>query len=245
MASTSFRRRMVKAMNANSINSIADLLVGIEKDETFFKQFCSDLVVDSSEFFRDPSFWRKMKDEVFPRYTAALSVRVLMVGCSSGEELYSLAIALKESNLLDKAKITATELNDASFSKVKAGRYSLKSLEIGISNYERFEGKLKLENYFKTSDGFAYFDKALISAVNFKPYFLGASELGSSFDIVICRNNLLYAGAVLQDKVVTQLTKSMFKGGFLAIGIKEDISTCAGFSELSTVSSDEKIYIKK
>lgn len=245
MASTSFRRRMVKAMNINNVNSVANLIEGITKDETFFKQFCSDLIVDTTEFFRDPSFWRKMKEDVFSRYTSALNIRILLVGCGSGEELFSLAIALKEMNLLDKAKITATEVNELSFSKAKAGRFSLKSLEIGESNYERFEGKYKLENYYKASDGFAYFDKALISNVNFKSYFLGKGEIGASFDIIFCRNVLMYTGNSLQDEVVNQVTKSLFKGGFLTVGIKEDISSCSSFSDYITVSNEERIYSKK
>ncbi|MCX6180804.1 MAG: protein-glutamate O-methyltransferase CheR [Bacteroidetes bacterium] len=245
MASTSYRRRLLKAMNANAVDTVAALVGKLESNEAFFKRFCCDMIVDSTELFRDPSFWRKIKEEVFPRYVSQASIRIWLVGCASGEELISLCIALKEMGLLNKSKILTTEINDSGFNKVKNAIYPIKNMEISLSNYERFEGKGKLNDYYKEENGTAVFDKSLLSTVTFKPNHFGKEEVGSSFDIVFCRNNFIYTNSALQDSALNIIQKSLFKGGFLAIGIKEDISNSMDYSNFQVVSQEEKIFIKK
>jgi len=245
MASTSFRRRIVKAMNTSSINSVGALIEKLEASEVFFQSFCKDLIVDNTEFFRDPSFWRKMKEEVLPRYVSQASVRIWLPGCASGEELFSLCIMLKEQGLLDKSRIIASEISDKIFDRIRLGQYPIKNMEIALSNYERFEGKFKLENYYKEVGGSAIFDSSLLKVVTFKKNFLGREDIGSSFDLIVCRNNLLYYGNALQDSALSMMVKNLFKGGFLAVGIKEDISISPDYLTLIVVSQEEKIYAKK
>ncbi|MFM7022194.1 MAG: CheR family methyltransferase [Flavobacteriales bacterium] len=245
MASTSYRRRLLKAMNLNGVATVNTLVQKLEESDTFFRKFCSDLTVESTEFFRDPSFWRKLKEEVFPRYASTHSLRIWLAGCASGEELYSLCIALKEQGLLGKAKIIATEITELSFSRVRAGQYPLKNMEIALSNYGRFEGKAKLTDYYKEENGNAVFDQSLLNGVVFKALHFGKEDIASSFDIVLTRNNFIYVNSALQDAALSIIQKSLFKGGFLAIGIKEDISNSFDYHHFTAISQEERIFVKK
>ena len=244
-ATTSYKRRVEKAGNSLHISTFDVLLDKIKTDVHFFERFCSNMVVDTTEFFRDPSFWRKIREEVLSKFKSNNTVRIWMAGCSTGEELLTLAIILKEEGLYDKCKILATEINDIALMKVKNATYDSKSLETAESNYERYEGKKKLADYYTEINGEISFKQELLSNVNFQAKHLDDQTSSSKFDLILCRNILIYFNQALQDRVLQNFSNSLFPNGFLALGVKESIERSKSNNDFIIVSTEENILKKK
>ena len=244
-ATTSFKRRVEKAGNSLHIPTFEVLLEKIKTDTNFYERFVSNLVVDTTEFFRDPSFWRKLREEVIVKFRANNTIRIWVAGCSSGEELLSLAILLKEEGLYDKSKILATEINEFALMKIKSAVYDAKSLETAESNYERYEGKRKFSDYYTEINGEITLKSDLLTNVNFQAKHLDDSNIPGKYDLILCRNVLIYFNPALQDRVLGNFSNSLFPSGYLAIGVKESISNSRKGNEFLVVSQEENIYKKK
>jgi chemotaxis protein methyltransferase CheR len=244
-ATTSYKRRVEKAGNALHMPSMDVLIEKIRQDKHVYDSFISNLIVDTTEFFRDPSFWRMLRNDVVSKFKINNTIRIWVAGCATGEELFSLAILLKEEGLLDKTKIFATEISELSLMKLKTAKFDTKSLEIAESNYERFEGKKKFTDYCTEVAGEFTMKPDLLANVNFQSRFLDDENIPGKYDLILCRNVLLYFNASLQDKVLKNFSNSMFPSGFLAIGVKESITNSRSFSDFVEISHEEKIYKKK
>ena len=244
-ATTSYKRRVEKAGNKLHIPTFEVLLEKIKTDSNFFERFCSNMIVDTTEFFRDPSFWRKLREEVLSKFKSNNTIRIWVAGCSSGEELLSLAIILKEEGLYDKTKILATEINEFALMKVKNATYDAKSLETADSNYERYEGKKKLMDYYTEINGEITFNQNLLANVNFQAKHLDDSTLSGKYDLILCRNILIYFNPALQDRVLQNFSNSLFPNGYVAIGVKESIERSKNNNDFILVSEEENIYKKK
>ncbi len=243
-ATTSFKRRIERAISVFNCKNVDELITKIKADKNFFDSFLKEITVNTTEMFRDPSFWRKLREDVLPIIGSHQNIRIWHAACSSGEEVYSMAILLKEMDLLGRAQITATDINQDVIAAAKKGAYPLRNMELNQSNYERFEGKGKLSDYFSETEGMAYMDTSLIANVTFKPHDLVLGPGFSKFDLILCRNVLIYFNMVLQDHVVELFSNSLFKNSFLAIGSKETIAWCKSIDKFSTFSIEEKIYQK-
>jgi chemotaxis protein methyltransferase CheR len=245
-AMSSFKRRVEHVLSCLKVNTVEDLMIKIQSDTTIIDQVVKEITVNTTEMFRDPSFWRKMRDEVIPHFSSSQSIRIWHAACSSGEEVYSMCILLKEMGLLDKAKIFASDLNSQVLNVAKTGVYPARSLDTTKSNFERFGGKTKLEDYYKLSydNSSIKYDEQLIKNVSFKQHNLAMENDFSKFDIVLCRNVMIYFNFDLQDRVMQSLSNSLFKGGYLAVGSKETIAWCSAAKDFHPLSIEEKIYKK-
>lgn len=244
-ATTSYKRRVEKAGNLMHMPSMDVLIEKVRQDKNVYESLVSNLIVETTEFFRDPSFWRMLRSDIISKFKINNTIRIWVAGVSTGEELFSLIILLKEEGLLDKTKILATEISDLALMKLKTIKFDSKSLEIAESNYERFEGKKKFTDYCIESAGEFSMKPELLANVNFQTRFLDDENIPGKYDLILCRNILLYYNASLQDKVVKNFSTSMFPNGFLAIGVKECITNTRSYSEFVEVSNEEKIYKKK
>lgn len=243
-ATTSFKRRIERALSVFHCNNVEELIVKIKADKNFFDTFLKEITVNTTEMFRDPSFWRKLRESVLPIIGNHQNIRIWHAACSSGEEVYSMAILLKEMGLLDRVQIIASDINQDVLAVAKKGIYPLRNMEVNKSNYERFEGKGKLSDYFVEKDGNAFMDPSLITNVSFRTHDLVLGSPFSKFDLILCRNVLIYFNMPLQDTVVQLFNNSLFKNSFLAIGSKETIAWCKCIDKFSTFSIEEKIYQK-
>ncbi len=245
-AMSSFKRRIEHVLLFLKLSTVEELIYKIQSDSKLVDQVVKEITVNTTEMFRDPSFWRKMRDEVIPHFKDAQSIRIWHAACSSGEEVYSMCILLKEMGLLDKAKIFASDLNSEVLNVAKTGVYPARSLETTKSNFERFGGKTKLESYYKLSydNSSVKYDEQLIQNVSFKQHNLAMENDFSKFDIVLCRNVMIYFNFDLQDRVMQSLSNSLFKGGYLAVGSKETIAWCSAAKDFQPLSIEEKIYKK-
>jgi chemotaxis protein methyltransferase CheR len=244
-AFSSFRRRIERFIEINKIRDLNMFLETITNDSSFSQRLVNEITVNVTEMFRDPSFWVVLRDSVLPKLASSGSgIRIWHAACATGEEVYSMAILLKEEGLSRHARITATDLNNEVIRTAEKGVYLLKNQTINYRNYEQFGGKGKLDDYYTVQHNKVQFDRRLVENVQFGYHDLVHGEPISSFDLILCRNVLIYFNFELQEKVVQTFAKSMTTGSFLAIGSKESISWSRSARLFEPESHEEKIYKK-
>jgi chemotaxis protein methyltransferase CheR len=243
-AMSSFKRRMLRMLELKSM-SVDMLLKKLNDQPEFIEEFLDELTVNVTEMFRDPSFWRVMRDEIIPGILLNhKEFKIWHAGCSSGEEVFSMAIVLKEMGILDHVTTIATDLDVNILEKAKSGSYHLKNMELNEKNYIRFEGKKSLKEYYKEENGKAIFDKDLVKNVSFRRHDLVMGEVFNKFDLILCRNVMIYFNQALQNDVLKKFHESLFKYGYLAIGSKESLIWCDIATKFIVVNNEEKVYKK-
>lgn len=246
-AISSFKRRVLRILELGRYPSIEHLIKRIREDESkeYKEEFLGEITVNVTEMFRDPSFWRFMRDHVVPNVLVNHnSISIWHAGCSSGEEVFSMAIMLKEMGIFDKAKIIATDLDKAILDKAKKGEYLAKNMELNEKNYIRYQGTKSLTEYYKPVNGKVVMDKSLVENVSFREHDLVTGGIFNKFDLVLCRNVMIYFNQTLQNNALKKLHESLFKYGYLVIGSKESLIWCDIANKFIVVNNEEKIYKK-
>ena len=244
-AMSSFKRRISRILELYKFNSIEPLIKKISESEEFFHDFLSEITVNVTEMFRDPSFWRVLRDKIIPNILLNhQKISIWHAGCSSGEEVYSMAILLKEMGILENSKIVATDIDALIVEKAKKGIYSMKNMDLNEKNYLRVQGVEGFDKYYQEKNGFAHMDKSLMDSVSFRVQDLVNGAVFSKFDLVLCRNVMIYFNQTLQNDVLKKLHESTFKYGYLAIGSKESLIWCEIANKFIVVNNEEKIYKK-
>lgn len=244
-AMSSFRRRIKRIIELYKFKSVSALIEKLERTPSFFDEFVSEITVNVTEMFRDPTFWVALRDHILPNVMLNHDkINIWHAGCSSGEEVYSLTILLSEMGLLDKARITATDIDTAIIGRAKSGQVNAKNMELNSQNYMRAEGKSSIWDYFTVKDNLATIDPKLLREVRFRKHDLVLGEVFSKFDLVLCRNVMIYFNQTLQNTVLYKLHESLFKYGYLAIGSKESLIWCDIANKFIVVNNEEKIYKK-
>lgn len=246
-AISSFKRRVLRILELGRYPSIEHLIKRIREDESkeYKEEFLGEITVNVTEMFRDPSFWRFMRDHVVPNVLVNHnSISIWHAGCSSGEEVFSMAIMLKEMGIFDKAKIIATDLDKAILDKAKKGEYLAKNMELNEKNYIRYQGTKSITDYYKPVNGKVVMDKSLVENVSFREHDLVTGGIFNKFDLVLCRNVMIYFNQTLQNDALKKLHESLFKYGYLVIGSKESLIWCDIANKFIVVNNEEKIYKK-
>ncbi|MGF1635463.1 MAG: CheR family methyltransferase [Cyclobacteriaceae bacterium] len=244
-AISSFKRRVSRILELYKFQSLDTLIARISDDKVFFDDFLSEVTVNVTEMFRDPPFWRELRDKVLPNILLNHNkISIWHAGCSSGEEVYSMAIMLKEMGILDNCKIIATDIDHVILEKAKEGVYPAKNMELNEKNYVRFQGNTQLSDYFEVKNGKAYMDKSLVKDVSYRKHDLVNGIVFNKFDLVLCRNVMIYFNQTLQNEVLKKLHESIFKYGYLAIGSKESLIWCEIANRFIVVNNEEKVYKK-
>lgn len=243
-AFSSFKRRIMRFLEINKIRDLNRFIERIIADKSYSDSLIKEITVNVTEMFRDPSFWIALRDSILPKISSSSDIKIWHAACSTGEEVYSMAILLKESDLLQRSKIVATDLNSSVLKVAQEGAYSLRSQEINCKNYDQFAGNGKLTDYYTIIGNTAQFDKRLIDNVDFRCHNLAQDGPIPFFDLILCRNVLIYFNFDLQEKVIQTFSKSMSTGSFIGIGSKESIRWCNTCGSFEVVSYEEKIYRK-
>lgn len=242
-AMSSFKRRISRILEMHNM-TIEGLLRKLN-EPPFLDDFLNEITVNVTEMFRDPSFWRVLRDDIIPGILLNhQKIRIWHAGCSSGEEVFSMAIMLKEMNLLDSASLIATDLDTNILERAKSGEYNLKNMELNEKNYIRYQGTSSLKDYYVEKNGKAIMDKSLVENVSFRKHDLVNGEVFNKFDLVLCRNVMIYFNQTLQNEVLKKFHESLFKYGYLAIGSKESLIWCDIANKFIIVNNEEKIYKK-
>jgi chemotaxis protein methyltransferase CheR len=207
--------------------------------------FLEEVTVNTTELFRDPGFWRLLRDEIIPAIQLNnKNFRVMHAGCSSGEEVVSMAILLKEMGIHENVTLFATDIDTVILEKAKAAAYPLKSMELNEKNYIRYEGLAKLKDYYQEENGKAIFNRELFKNVTFRKYDLVTGDVFNKFDLILCRNVMIYFNQTLQNEVLKKFHTSLFKYGYLCIGNKESVIWCDYANRFIVVNHEEKVYKK-
>ncbi len=244
-AMSSFKRRILRVLELGKFSSVEQLIRKLKEEDGYINEFLEEITVNVTEMFRDPSFWRVVRDHIVPNILLNHStISIWHAGCSSGEEVFSMAILLKEMGILHKAKIIASDLDRTILDKAKKGEYALKNMDINQKNYIRFQGIANLSDYYTVSNGKVIMDKSLIEQVSFREHDLVRGMVFNKFDIVLCRNVMIYFNQTLQNEVLKKLHESLFKYGYLTIGSKESLIWCDIANKFIVVNNEEKIYKK-
>jgi chemotaxis protein methyltransferase CheR len=243
-AMSSFKRRIIRILELKNL-SIENLLKKLNDSPVFINEFLDELTVNVTEMFRDPGFWRVIRDEIIPGILLNhKNFKIWHAGCSSGEEVLSMAILLKEMGIHQDVSLYATDLDVNILEKAKSASYPIKNMELNEKNYIRLEGKGSLKDYYKEENGRAVFDKSLLANTTFRKHDLVLGEIFNKFDLILCRNVMIYFNQTLQNEVLKKFHESLFKYGYLAIGSKESLIWCDVANRFLVVNNEEKVYKK-
>lgn len=219
----SLQRRFHFVIKRFALESFDQLTDRILREPGFFQDVLGHLTVTTSELFRDPSFYAALNREVLPRLATYPSIKIWHAGCSSGEEVYSLAILLREANLLQNAVIYATDINPMALDKARAGVYSIAALQKATENYRSVVPNGDFSRYYVANYGMAAMDRRLRESIVFAEHNLVTDNVFSEMQLILCRNVLIYFDAALQERALKLFDESLCYRGFLAVGIKESL----------------------
>lgn len=243
-AGASQKRRVIKALAQLGYPTIPALQAAAEQDPTVFMQLLQYLTIPVSEMFRDPSFFLALRQQVVPVLRTYPSLKIWIAGCSTGEEVYSLAILLKEEGLLDRSLIYATDINPKSLAKARQGIFSLASIQGHTANYQAAGGQQAFSDYYTAAYDAAVFDKSLRDNVTFADHSLATDSVFSETQLVLCRNVLIYFTKKLQDRALGLFHESLSHRGFMGLGSKESIDFSAHAGHFESLDRPERIFRK-
>ena len=244
-ARDSMVRRVAAAAAKVGARSLGELQHRLLHEPATFAAVLDVLTVRVTEMFRDPSFWRIMREEIIPAIMLNhKQFKIWHAGCSSGEEVLSMCIMLKEMGVLHDVSIIATDLDLSILDRAKTATYPAKNMELNEKNYIRFQGTASFRDYYREENGQAVFNKDLLMNVSFRRHDLVLGEVFNKFDLILCRNVMIYFNQSLQNEVLKKFHESLFKYGYLAIGSKESLIWCDYANRFIVVNNEEKIYKK-
>ena len=241
----SLQRRFQRYIDLNKISDFKQLLQDLMNDSSMLNNLIEEVTVNVTEMFRDPSFFAAIRTELVPQLNKLPLIKIWHAGCSTGEEVYSMAILLKEHNLLDKSIIYATDINQSVLDVAKSGKYSIESFKENELNYRESEGTKKLSDYYTVLNGEVLINDDLKSKIIFSTHNLVSDNAFNQFDLIVCRNVLIYFNKSLQDNVLQMFYSSLTENGILAIGSKETLMFSPIESKMQVVNAKWKIWKKK
>ena len=243
-ALTSFKRRLERIIQLHSLNGANELIAKIKEEQDFFEVFLKDISVEDTEMFRDPSLWRELQENIFPKIITRIDFRIWLPTVTSGEELYSLAIILKELSLLEKVKIIATSISCRNIEFIKNGVYDLKKMEVNIANYNRLKGQYKLSDYYTVNNNKAYLDTSLLKDVEFLQHNISEDKAPSKIQFILYRDKMVYFNLPMQNRISDILYNCLMPGGHFVVGVKESLESYNSDKKFIEVNKTENIYKK-
>ncbi len=217
----SFKRRVDRLYQMDGFGSFGEFLSRVRADEAYFKRMVEEITVNVTEMFRDPSFYTVLRQEIIPVLATKPFIRIWHAGCSTGEEVYSMAILLHEANLLHKSLLYATDINPLVLSSAKSGVFPLRMMKQYSENYLASGGKQDFSKYYIANYGMAKFDSHFTEKMVFSQHNLVSDSSFNEFDLILCRNVLIYFDKELQDRALTLFDESLSPLGYMALGTKE------------------------
>ncbi|MDF2115544.1 protein-glutamate O-methyltransferase CheR [Roseiarcaceae bacterium H3SJ34-1] len=243
-AQASIKRRLKQAREQLGFASFSALQESLLHDPTMLLRLLGYLTVQVSELFRDPSYFRAIREKVVPHLRTYPSLKVWIAGCSSGEELYSFVILFREEGLEERTLFYATDINQDALAKAEAGIYDLSRIQLFTENHRNSGGKSSLSDYYSAAYGSAAFDKSLRKQVVFSDHSLVTDAVFAEMHMVSCRNVLIYFDRALQDRALGLFKESLARKGFLGLGAKETMRFSEHSQSFTDYVREEKIYQK-
>ncbi|MET0312426.1 MAG: protein-glutamate O-methyltransferase CheR [Burkholderiaceae bacterium] len=243
-AGASVKRRVIHAVEQMGLPTVSALQERILHDPSAFSQLLQYMTIPVSQMFRDPVYFRALREHVVPVLRTYPSIKVWIAGCSNGEEVYSMAILLHEEGLLERTLLYATDINPASLDRAQRGVFPMDSVRDYTSNYQQSGGTRAFSDYYTAAYDGALFDKSLRANVTFADHSLATDSVFSEMHLVSCRNVLIYFNRKLQDRALGLFRESLVHRGFLGLGTKESIDFSAHGKGFELIHRAERIYRK-
>lgn len=240
----SIKRRVLHAVRQFECRNVSALQERVLHEPGIFTELLQCLTIPVSEMFRDPEHFLAIRRDVVPLLKTYPSLKLWIAGCSTGEEVYSLAILLREEGLLERTLIYATDINPTSLERAKQGIYSLEAIRTYTENYHRAGGKRSFSDYYTAAYDHAILDSTLRENVTFADHSLATDSVFSETHMITCRNVLIYFNKNLQDRAFGLFHESLCHRGFLMLGAKETMDFSAYADRFETLSRQERIYRK-
>jgi chemotaxis protein methyltransferase CheR len=222
-AYASVRRRLWKRIEDEGLRSISELQALVLHDADAMERLLLDLSINVTAMFRDPGFYREFRTAVVPLLRTYPFIRIWHAGCSTGEEVYSTAIVLEEEGLLERARIYATDINNVVLQQARAGIFPLTRMQEYTENYIKAGGKASFSEYYTAKYDGALFSPSLTRNVVFSQHNLVTDRSFAEFNVIFCRNVLIYFDVDLQNRVHSLFYDSLAMFGILALGSKESL----------------------
>lgn len=240
----SMKRRIIRLMSNDRFISFAEFRYRLRNDPEYFNRFVEQITVNVTEMFRDVQFYKSLREEVLPVLATKPVIRIWHAGCSTGEEVYSMAILLSEANLLHKSLLYATDINPAVLEKVRAGIFPVAQMKQYSENYIASGGKKDFSSYYTAQYNAAKFDEALGKRIVLATHNLVSDGSFNEFQLILCRNVMIYFDKPLQDRALQLFYESLEVLGYLALGSKETLKFTEVSSMFKQLDNREKIWRK-
>jgi chemotaxis protein methyltransferase CheR len=244
-STASLKRRLRSAMARFATPTLSQLQDRVLHDPASFPALLDFLTVPVSDMFRDPGYFRALREQVVPILRTYPSIKVWIAGCSTGEEVYSLAILLREEGLLERTLIYATDINPHSLQKAEAGVYDLDRLAGFTESHRRSGARSSLSDYYTAAYGRAVFDQSLKRHVVFTDHSLATDSVFAEVQLVSCRNVLIYFNRPLQDRAIGLFREALCRRGFLGIGAKESLRFSSHAEAFADIARDDRLFQKR
>lgn len=244
-ARASIKRRLQQARQQLGLKSFSAMQDAVLHDPAMMPRLLDFLTVQVSEMFRDPGYFRAIREKVAPHLKTYPSLKVWIAGCSTGEELHSFAILFHEEGLLERTLFYATDINPSALEAARNGVYALDRIKAFTENHQKSGGRSSLSDYYTAAYGSAVFDKTLRSRVVFSDHSLVTDAVFTEAQLISCRNVLIYFDRPLQDRAIGLFHEALPRKGFLGLGAKESLRFSDHAGAFSEFVREEKIYQRR
>jgi len=239
------RRRVLNRMTMSGLESISQMQSRVLNDETFTSILLQDLSITVTEMFRDPGFYRSLRENVIPVLKTYPFIKIWHAGCSTGEEAYSMSIILQEEGLYDRTTIYATDFNQQVLNYAKQGIFSNKMMKEYTTNYQLSGGKESFSSYYTSDDDNVIMNQSLKKNIVWANHNLVTDSVFAEVHLILCRNVLIYFDRNLQNKVQKLFYNSLIDGGILCLGSKESLRFSDFHEEYTELDKKQRIFKKK
>ena len=243
-AYASIRRRLWKRMDAEGLETVSALQARVLHEPQLMEKLLLDLSINVTAMFRDPTFYRAFRENVIPILRTYPFIRIWHAGCSTGEEVFSMAVLLQEEGLYERCRIYATDINEVVLQKAKEGIFPLDRMQEYTENYIAAGGRRAFSDYYLAKYGGALFSPALTKNVVFSLHNLVTDRSFAEFNVILCRNVLIYFDKNLQARVHGLFYESLAKFGVLVLGSKESLRFSPYEESYDQINGPEKIFRK-
>ena len=238
----SLKRRVARALDEFGCATISGLQERVLHDPAVFPRMLQFLTVQVSDMFRDPAYFKTLRERIVPVLRTYPSLKLWVAGCSSGEEVYSLAILLREEGLSERTLIYATDINGEALRRAEAGVYPLDRMPSFTENHRLSGGRGSLSAYYTAAYGSAVFDRSLLKRVVFSDHSLATDHVFAEVQLISCRNVMIYFDRALQDRAVGLFKEALCRRGFLGLGSKESLHSSTHAAHFTDFASGERWY---
>lgn len=239
------RRRIMSRMAMTEYEYVSQMQAKVLNDESFASELMQDLSITVTEMFRDPGFYKSLREKVIPILKTYPFIKIWHAGCATGEEAYSMAILLQEEGLYDRTTIYATDFNQIALNRAKDGIFSNKMIKEYTSNYQLSGGKESFSSYYISNYDNVIMNQSLKKNIVWANHNLVTDSVFAEVHLILCRNVLIYFDINLQNKVQTLFYNSLINGGVLCLGSKESLRFTDLHQQYSELDTKQRIFKKK